>query len=117
MTLRESIASDASTIFLQTDDFAESVSYYPRGSSTGRSIRAVVVRDSIQEMTQNDSLVDLPMFEVHVANDSSIGISGTELNTGGDMIEFPTRDGMVATKHTILRLITQDHGMLVLECR
>jgi len=116
MTLRQSIANDAETIFLQTDDFAEVVEYFPRGSSTGRSIKAVVIRDSIQEMTQNDNLIDLPMFEIHVANSPLIGISGTEFNLG-DQVSFPTRDGMVATRHAILRIVTQDHGMLVLECR
>jgi len=122
MTLREAIENDAQSVFLNTDEFAETVTYYPRifsggDSRTSRSIKAVVFRESMVNVTEDGGTTLLPMFEVHVKNDATLGISSTELDTGGDQLEFGARDGMSATKRTITRVVTQDHGMLVLECR
>ena len=117
MTLRSLITSDALTVFCVANDFAESVVYWARGAVSGRTITAVVMREQITAFDSAGGQVNLPSFEVHVANDSTSGISSSELNTGGDEIAFPPRDGKTAARKSILQLVTQDHGMLVLECR
>ena len=122
MTLRALIDTDALTVFCNTDDFAESVVYWSRaalsrGDTAGRTIDAVVMREQITAFAEDGSQMNLPSFEIHVANDATNGISSTELDTGGDQIAFPPRDGKAAVRKTILQLVTQDHGMLVLECR
>jgi hypothetical protein len=121
MSLRDAIAADAATVFCNVSDFAESVVYHPYRFVTdtqraARTINAVVIREQVATY-QNDVETVLPVFEVHVANDAVLGISSEELDTGGDQIEFPARDGQAAERRTITRLTTQDHGMLVLECR
>ena len=121
MTLRSQIADDASLVFLSTNDFAETVTYYPHvyfgGSATSRSVSAVVFRQQVAVLAEDGGETVVPMYEVHVANDATVGISSEELDTGGDQIEFPPRDGKDAEKRSILHLVTQDHGMLVLQCR
>ena len=121
MTLRDAITADAATVFCNVSDFAEAVVYHPHRFVTdslrpARTINAVVIREQVAAY-QNDVETILPVFEVHVANDATTGISSEELDTGGDQIEFPARDGQTAERRTIVRLTTQDHGMLVLECR
>jgi hypothetical protein len=121
MTLREQIEADAITVFLNTGEFAELVTYYPHrfyGESARepRSISAIVVREQIEVLSE-DVITNAPSFEVHVANSSTLGISSDEIDTGGDQIEFPPRDGKTAERRTITRLVTQDNGMLILECR
>jgi len=120
MTLRDMIDDDATSVFLNTGEFAETVTYYPRTrtatANSSRSIAAVVIRQSLQSVGENGISV-LPVWEVHVHNNSTTGISSTELDLGGDQIGFPPRDGETAAKKTIVNLMTQDHGMLVLECR
>jgi hypothetical protein len=121
MTLRDAITADAATVFCNVSDFAEAVVYHPHRFVTdslrpSRTINAVVIREQVAAY-QNDVETILPVFEVHVANDAVTGISSEELDTGGDQIEFPARDGQTAERRTIVRLTTQDHGMLVLECR
>lgn len=116
------ITDDATAVFLNTDEFAEAVTYYPHihpGQATraSRSISAVVEREQIQAVGQDGNATVLPLWMVHVANDSTNGIASDELDTGGDQIGFPPRDGETAERRTITRLITQDHGMLVVECR
>lgn len=115
MTLRDAIASDALTVFCNTNDFAELVTYRPRGGGS-RVIDAVVFREVIDGYPE-DQVTALDAYEVHVANDAVLGISSTELDTGGDAIELPPRDGKDATRKAILKIISQDNGMLVLDCR
>lgn len=121
MTLRTAIAADAITVFTRSDDFAETVTYYPHryygdAARAARSILAVVERLAITVLTQDGDVV-APVWNIHVANDATYGITSEELDTGGDQIEFPPRDGETAERKTITQLLTQDHGMLVLECR
>jgi hypothetical protein len=117
MTLHDLIETDATTVFCNPNDFAESVTYWARGSIAGRTFNAVVSREQIVGFDADNNQVNLPAFQVHVANNSTTGISSVELNTGGDQIEFPPRDGKPAVRKSITQLLIQDHGMLVLECR
>lgn len=121
MTLRDQIETDATSVFLATNDFAEVITYHPHRffgetERPSRSIGAVVIRESIEVLSE-DVVTNAPSFEVHVANNSVTGISSEEIDTGGDQLEFPPRDGKAAEKRSITRITTQDHGMLVLECR
>lgn len=113
------ITTDASSVFTSTSDFAEEITYYPKqkfGESvpTPRTINAVVFREQFQSL---DDDTNSPVWQIHVVNDDTLGISSTELNLGGDQIALPPRDGQDAARRTITYLQTQDHGMLVLECR
>lgn len=120
MSLRDEIAADAVRVFCNTDDFAETVTYYPHrfGADTyrePRAIVAVVFRESFQSLPEDETVA--PMFMVHVANSAATGISSDEIDIGGDQIEFPPRDGQSAQRRTVTRILTQDHGMMELECR
>ena len=49
MTLKSIIAADASTVFLNTDEFADTVAFYPGGLSASHShVPAVVVWDDLE---------------------------------------------------------------------
>lgn len=122
MTLKDMMADDAATVFLNTDEFAETVTYLPRqtGITTTRaprSISAVVFRESLSGVDENGGEITSPVWIVHVANNASTGITGAELNLGGDRISFPPRDGETAQDRRIVSLQTQDEAMLVLEVR
>lgn len=121
MTLREAIVSDASSVFLSTNDFAETVTYYPNtyfgeAVKPSRSIVAVVFREQVQSLDEEAGTVT-PLFHVHVKNNAATGVASDELDLGGDQIEMSVRDGQAVEKRTITRIVTQDHSMLVLECR
>ena len=118
MSLADRIVTDAGTVFLNSDHFAETVTYYPHrfgAAATPRSISAVVVRRQVSTFAPDEQIV--PEFEVHVANSSTTGISSSELNTGGDRIGLAVRIGETATRRTIQDLSEHDEGMLVLLCR
>lgn len=118
MTLAARIVTDAVSVFLNSDHFAETVTYYPHRfgtPATPREIKAVVIRNQVSVFNPDEQI--LPEFEVRVANNSTTGISSDELNTGGDQIKFPVRVGETAQKRTIQLLTEHDEGMLVLICR
>ena len=111
-TFDDQTETDAS-VFLDT--FGETVTYYPSGGGT-RSIDAVVSRDPIGRLdgaphgkTQH--------IVVSVANDSSIGISSSEIDTGKDKIELVYRIGETAQQRVITKIVSIDHGMMHLELR
>ena len=111
MTLRDQISVDAGTIFTNPDDFGESIvyrrhQYYGQPEPEPRTINAVVIRDD-----------DLRGREIHVANDAAIGISADEFDSGNDTVEVPARDGREAETFTLTKILSQDHGMLHIECQ
>jgi hypothetical protein len=121
MTLRDAIEADSLKVFLNLGEFAETVTYYPHKAfgqavRPPRTIRAVVFREDLVTLGEDDGQTVVPQFTVHVKNDSVEGISSTEIDLGADQLEFPRRDGKPPEKRSILRMIDQDHGMLVLQC-
>lgn len=115
MTLKQRMQEDATKVFLNTDEFAESVAYLGYLAVTKRTITAAVFREALAGNEESGGTVT-PVFEVHVANSATTGISSTELNLGGDTIDIAARDGMTPQPRRIVAIITQDEAMLVLQC-
>jgi hypothetical protein len=115
MTLHDMIQADSLSVFANKDDFAEPVVYYKR-TGKARSINAIIVRDALSILPEDGDTVT-PVFEIHVANDVTLGIASDELDLGGDSIAFAVRIGERPTRRTILKLLAHDEGMLQLECR
>lgn len=115
MTLHDMITADASAVFCNVNDFAESVVYYPK-TGDARDINAIVIREALAVLPEDGDNVT-PVFEVHVENDDTRGISTLELNLGGDALAFAPRIGQPVSRRSILKLLSHDEGMLVLECR
>jgi hypothetical protein len=115
MSLHDTIIEDAKKVFANEEDFAEPTVYHKRNGRT-RPISAVVIREALGVLPEDGDVV-YPMFEIHVANDPSDGIASDELNLGGYQLEFPDRVGQPPKRHSILKLLSHDEGMLVLECR
>jgi len=114
MTLRDMIADDATAVFLADNEFSEAVTYYPHrfygaAERSPRTIKAVVIREQIANFGE-DVVTVLPMFEVHVANNSVTGISSDEIDTGGDRLAFPPRDGEAVKQFSILRSFFHPHS-------
>jgi hypothetical protein len=113
MSLRESIASDAVSVFLSSDEFAETVVYLPRGGGS-RTILAIVDREPPTLMDDAGNVMALS-FMLYVANSGSDGITAQEIDTGGDRVKIGAKvNDLVQKTCTILRVMDNDHGMLQL---
>ncbi len=90
--------------------FGETVTYYPN-SGASRSITAMVLREELATVgelgdVQSQSIV------VRVLNDATVGISSTEVETGGDEIGVALRLGEAAKRRAIVRVQADSTGML-----
>lgn len=113
MTLKDQMRDDALGVFLNLDDFAEVVVYYPRGGGA-RQIRAIVNRDPPSFYDSTGAVVAVS-FMIYVANDSTTGIAATEIDTGGDRIAVARREGNVnLNQRVIWSVINQDIAMIQL---
>ncbi len=99
----------------QLTAFGESVTYYPAGGGS-RGILAIIDRESVVGVN-GASRGNTQFIIMTVANDSAIGISSSELDTGGDRIEFPKRIGDPVQKRGIRDFNNQDRGMMELEMK
>jgi hypothetical protein len=120
MSLATRIVTDAAAVFLNSDHFAEEVTYHPHRFHTAavrepRPIKAVVTRNQVSVFNPDEQI--LTEFEVRVANSATTGISSAELDTGGDQILLAPRLGETPVKKSIQYLTEHDEGMLVLICR
>jgi hypothetical protein len=120
MGLKDALLNDAKKFMFDTNTFGEQVTYYPHQdygqAATSRTIDAIVIRNQIVSYDADGGEAVVPSFDVYVANDSVKGISTTEVNTGGDQIAFPVREGKQAERRNVMHLVEQDHGVLLLTC-
>ena len=109
MTLKSIMAADALSVFLNTDDFAETVIYYACGIGDGRSVAAVIERD-VQTIT-DQGIPALATF-VNVANHATLGITSAEIDTGVDTLAIPMRYGEALQVRQIAFVEDTDEGMI-----
>lgn len=113
MTLRESIRSDVLGVFLQTDEFAELISYFPRAGGE-KSIRAIVDREPVA-IYEADGSVLVPKFTIEICNCCTSGMAAKSIDTGGDYVEMIAREGGdVRTRYTVMRIVSHDMGTVIL---
>jgi len=95
----------------------ESIVYLPAGGVGGRRpILAIVDREG-QAGLPGVSRGNSPKTTITVANDSTTGISSSEIDTANDKAELALREGDPVYPHIITKIISEDAGMLTLEVR
>ncbi len=91
--------------------FGETVVYFANGNGAGREITAVVVRDPLAIIAEIGEVLSQAMI-VRVVNDSTLGISATDIDTGRDRIWVPiTADGDPEAR-SIVRVLSDTNGFL-----
>lgn len=95
------------------EEHGEQVTYYPRGGGS-RTINAIVDREPPAVFDQSGRVIKTS-FLARVFNDCETGILASELDTGGDDIELILKIGSaVAVRRPIVRIVSQDSGVLQL---
>lgn len=118
MTLAEIITADASDVFLDTDEFAESVVFYPGGESINSStITAVVVWDDLEGTREahGDGVVlekdSGTAVRQSVKLEISVSVDADDTRRPADL--FKLADGTVVA---LKRILGKDGGMQTLLC-
>jgi hypothetical protein len=90
--------------------FGESVIYYPAAGGS-RSITAMVLRDELSAIAELGDVQGQAVI-VRVLNDSTSGISSSEIETGGDEIAVALRLGEAVARRAIVRVQADSTGLL-----
>jgi len=116
MGLLDTCMGNDAVYLMDSNEFAESVTYQPRAGGT-RVIRAVVVRDVPRAVPEQSFESISRHIEIVVANNATSGISASELDLGGDTVLVTDRLGKSSESHQIIQLQSQDEAVLQLELR
>lgn len=116
-TLDEVMAIDAEA-FVDTDAFGESVTYTrsAKNGGTTRTIKAVIDRNPPEKISATITTGNKKMYVVVVRNDSTYGISSSQIDLGGDTLTFAAEKiGGDDVTIIIKKIRHQDAAMLTLE--
>lgn len=114
MTFKTKLDDDVKNKFLNTDEFAESVTYTPYGG-VAKSIKAIVTRNRLNPDSQNQGHILTNQVEIQIANDSTYGV--TAINKGQDKVSLPALIGGSNSDWLIIDIVEHDSAMWKLLAR
>lgn len=113
MTLKDDIQTDGLDVFLNTDEFAETITYTFRAGGS-RSIKAIIDRSPPAVYDAAGEVV-MPEYIITIHHDPVTGVEADEINTGGDTVTLTETLGKSMTNNkTVMVLLNQDFGMVEL---
>ena len=117
MTLKASIKSDVSAIFINTDEFAETIVYRFRAGGE-RTPSAIIDREPPAFYDAAGNVI-MPAYMITLADNCTNGVTANEVDTGGDSIELVSENGDTGrTQVTVLKVMENDlNGTITLACK
>lgn len=107
-TFKDQLASDAANVFLNSNEFAEEITYIP-SIGTSRIIKAIVDRKRVTPAGEDTGRIVLDQTEITIANDPVYGLDA--IQKGVDKFSFPeVIDGSNIT-WAVQDILGQDAGM------
>ena len=85
MAFKSDLAQDAAKTFLNSEEFAEDITYTPKGG-VAKVIKAVVNRKRIDPASEDAGRILINQCEIFIANDAVSGIAS--INKGGDVFHL-----------------------------
>lgn len=108
MAFKENLAQDAAKTFLNSNEFAEDITYTPKGG-TAKTIKAIVNRKRIDPAYEDAGRILLNQSEIFIANDEASGVAS--VNKGGDLVSFAEVIGGALIEWVVVDILGQDEGM------
>ena len=108
MSFKSQLDDDAVNVFLNTDEFAESLVYTPY-AGTPVTIKAIIVRERIDPGSEDHGRILQNQSEIYIANDADEGI--TSVDKGRDKVSFPKLVGGTAVDWSVVDVLSKDDGM------
>jgi hypothetical protein len=108
MSLKDQFSLDANNCFLNIEEFAEEITYTPKGGDA-KVIKAVVNRKRIDPAYEDAGRVLLSQCEIFIANDQTAGV--TAINKGQDLVTLAEVIGDSTINWVVADILAQDEGM------
>jgi len=107
MSFKTQMVNDMANCILNTNEFAETVIYTPKGG-TAKEIKAVITRRPPEPDDSVSGRVLQDQVEVSIVNDATYGIATVSL--GGDTVVFPKYAGGANVTWLVTAVSAQDEG-------
>lgn len=107
MSFKDQLSSDALNTFLNSDEFAEEITYIPSGGAS-KIIKAVIVREGLEPSSENASRSLRKQAEIYIANDDVEGVAS--IDKKDDRITLNDIEG-TAKEVRINEVLCNDNGM------
>ena len=107
MSFKNELSKDMINTFLNTDEFAETITYTSKGEAP-REIKAIVNRRRLDPRAEDMGRVLTKEVELIVANDAEAGI--ISVNKGQDEVSLPELTGGPAISWIVSDILNQDEG-------
>lgn len=108
MAFKSDLAQDAAKTFLNSDEFAEDITYTPKGG-VAKVIKAVVNRKRIDPAPEDAGRILINQCEIFIANDAVSGIAS--INKGGDLVSLAEVIGGPLVNWVVADILAQDEGV------
>ncbi len=108
MAFKSDLAQDAAKTFLNSDEFAEDITYTPKGG-VAKVIKAVVNRKRIDPASEDAGRILINQCEIFIANDAASGIAS--INKGGDLVSLVEVIGGTQIDWIVADILSQDEGV------
>ena len=107
MSFKDQLSQDSINTFLNTDEFAEEITYTPSGGPP-KTIKAVVVREGLEPSSENASRSLRNQAEIYIANDDVNGV--TVIDKKDDRITLNDVED-TAREARINEILSRDEGI------
>lgn len=114
MTFKSKVQTDSFHVFLNTNEFAETIQYTPYGQSA-KSIKALITRGRVDAEGQAQNRYPHNRCEIHISIDDTYGVASVD--KGRDKASFPERLGGTSVDWAIIDIVGKDDGMWHLVCQ
>lgn len=94
-------------IFLNSDEFAEEITYTPNGGSP-ITINAIVTRSRLDPAEEDGGRILQNQCEIQIANDATDGV--TSVDKGNDMVSLPAVVGGDSVEWVVIDILEADEG-------
>ena len=108
MSFKDQMNNDAVNVFLNTAEFAETITYTPKGG-TAKQITASVNRRRLDSTNQDAGRLLKDQLEISIANHPVYGVES--VNKGGDTVLMPLVVGGPGVNFLVIDILKEDEGM------
>ncbi len=102
MSFKDQIKTDFFNIFLNPDEFAEEISYTPKGGAS-KTIKAIIVRQRLDTDQLGRGQILQNQAEIYIARDVTLGIAS--VNKGDDEVSFSEIPGEAAISWAVIDIL------------
>lgn len=113
MSFKDVMKDDVKNVLLNTDEFAEEITYVTK-AGVELTINAVVERGRLEDAGAGGAQTFGREIEILVLNDSDDGI--TAIDVTGDYVMVSTHVGEDAVRHKVIEILDHDESSWSLRC-